>query len=107
MWPPATGYRLGQCFCPHTAALRDCLAAMNIKTIAQLAYSPAMVPVDYFLFPRGKAELAAISVTQETFHKTWDGVMRIIAKEDFIAAFRRWMERWEKCIRIGDDFIKK
>jgi hypothetical protein len=47
-----------------------------------------MVPVDYFLFPRMKAGLAAISMTQETFQKTWDGVMRVIDKGDFIAAFR-------------------
>jgi hypothetical protein len=87
--------------------VHDCLAAMDVKNIAQLAYSPAMVSVDYFLFPRGKAELATISMTQETFHKTWDGVMRIIAKEDFIAASRRWKERCEQCTGIGDDYVKK
>jgi hypothetical protein len=48
-----------------------------------------MVPVDYFLFPRMKAGLAVISMTQETFQQTRDGVMRVIAKGDIIAAFRR------------------
>jgi hypothetical protein len=66
-----------------------------------------MVPVYYFLFLRMKAGLAAISMTQETFQKIWDGVTRVIAKKDFIATFRRWKERCKKCVGIGDGFVKK
>jgi hypothetical protein len=58
-----------------------------------------MVSVDHFLFPRVKAELAAISMMQETFQKTGDGVLRTIAKEGLVAAFRRrWKERRKKYI---------
>jgi hypothetical protein len=48
-----------------------------------------MVPVDYFLFPRVKRELGVISVMQESFKESWDGVARTIAKDDFTAAFRQ------------------
>jgi hypothetical protein len=48
-----------------------------------------MAPADYFLFPRVNTELGVISVMQESFKKTWDGVARTIAKDDFTAAFRR------------------
>jgi hypothetical protein len=61
-----------------------------------------MVTVDYFLFTWTKTELLVISVTQESSKKTWDGVARIVAKEDFTTAFRRWQERYKKCDRIGN-----
>jgi hypothetical protein len=51
-----------------------------------------MVKAEYFLLPRVKAELAAISVMQESFQKTWDGVAGTITKEDFTTAFRRWKD---------------
>jgi histone-lysine N-methyltransferase SETMAR len=74
----------------HTAAtVQDYLAAKSIKTIPHPPYSPDLAPADYFLFPRVKAELAGISMTQDTFQKKWDGVLRTIAKDDFAAAFRR------------------
>ncbi len=54
-----------------------------------------------------KAELAGQTLTQETFKKSWDGVFRSIAKEDFAAAFRRWNERCEKCILVGGNYVEK
>jgi hypothetical protein len=39
---------------------------------------------------RINTELADISMAKETLQKAWDGVLRIIAKEDFAAMFRRW-----------------
>jgi hypothetical protein len=54
-----------------------------------------------------KAELAGISMTQDTFQKKWGGVLRTIAKDDFAAAFRRWKERCEKCVRVGGGYVEK
>jgi hypothetical protein len=73
-----------------TVIMQNCRAAMNIKTIWHLANTPELVPVDCFLFPRVKAELADISVTHEAFQKAWDGVQRTIDKKGFAAAQRRW-----------------
>jgi hypothetical protein len=66
-----------------------------------------MVSLDHFLLPRGKAELSAISVMQGTFQKTWDGVMRTIAKEDIVAVFRRWKERRKSAFGSGVALMKK
>jgi hypothetical protein len=71
------------------ATVQDCLAAMNTNTFAQPPYSSDTVNVGYILFLRVKAELAAISWMRETFYKTWAGVLGAIAKEDFVATFRR------------------
>jgi hypothetical protein len=54
-----------------------------------------------------KAERAGQTLTQETFKNCWEGVIRSIAKEDFTAAFRRWKERCEKCIRVGGNYVEK
>jgi hypothetical protein len=71
----------------------DYLAAMSTKIIWQPLYLLDMVKADYFLLPKVKAELAVISVMQESLKETWDGVARTIAKEDFTMAFWRWKER--------------
>jgi hypothetical protein len=87
--------------------VQDCMAAMNMKTISQLTYSLVMAPTDYFLLTRMKAELVAISVTQQPLQKTWDGVLRTIAEEDWVAALRRWKEPWKKCVWIDGDNVEK
>jgi histone-lysine N-methyltransferase SETMAR len=92
----------------HTAAtVTDFLAAKGVKTVPHPPYSPDLAPADFFLFLKVKAELAGQTLTQETFKKSWEGVVRSIAKEDFAAAFRRWMERCEKCIRVGSNYVEK
>jgi hypothetical protein len=48
----------------------DYLAAMSTKLIWQPLYPLDMVKEGCFLLPRVKAELAAISVTQESFKET-------------------------------------
>jgi hypothetical protein len=77
------------------------LAAMNPKINWNPLYSLDLVPADYFLFPRVKTELSVISVAQESSKKSWDGVAKTIAKEDFTASLWRWQEQYEKCNTIG------
>jgi hypothetical protein len=33
--------------------------------------------------------------------------MRTITVEEFTATFQSWLERCEKCIRIGGDYVEK
>jgi hypothetical protein len=68
---------------------------------------PDLAPADFFLIRRVKTELAGLSLKMETFQKSWEGIVRTIPKEDFAAAFRRWMECCEKCVRIGGDYVEK
>jgi histone-lysine N-methyltransferase SETMAR len=92
----------------HTAAtFQEYLVAKGVKTLRHPPDSPDLAPADFFLFPRVKTELAGLSMNQETFQKSWEGVVRTIPKEDFATAFRQWMERCEKCVRIGGDNVKK
>jgi hypothetical protein len=87
--------------------LVDFLVAKGMKMVPHPSYSPDPALADFFLFPRVKAELAGLTLTQETFKNTWEGVVRCIAKEAFAASFRRWKEWCEKCIWVGGNYVKK
>jgi histone-lysine N-methyltransferase SETMAR len=92
----------------HTATVvQEFLAAKSIKTIAHPPYSPDLAPADYFLFPRVKTELAGVSLNQDTFRTGWMRALRTIRKDDYATAFRRWLERYEKCIQIGGEYVEK
>jgi hypothetical protein len=43
--------------------------------------------VGFFLFPIVKSELAGLSLTQESFQKSWEGAVRTISQDDFATAF--------------------
>jgi hypothetical protein len=45
----------------------DILAAKGVKTAPHAPNSPDLAPVDFFLFPRVKAEFAGLMLMQETF----------------------------------------
>ena len=92
----------------HTAAVvKDWFAANGIRLLPHPAYSPDLAPADFFLFKRVKEELAGLTLSQDTIKKVWEGVIRSIAVEEFAAAFSKWLDRSEKCIRIGGDYIEK
>jgi hypothetical protein len=51
-------------------------------------YSLNLTPADYLLFQRVREELARICLSQGSLTKTWDGVIRIIAVDDFSVEYR-------------------
>ncbi len=60
----------------HTAAtVQEYLAAKGIKTLRHPPYLSDLAPADFFLFPRVKIKLAGLSLKQETFQKSWEGVV--------------------------------
>jgi histone-lysine N-methyltransferase SETMAR len=92
----------------HTAAVvRDWLAARQVQMIEHPPYSPDLAPADFFLFPKLKMQLAGLTLTQNTFENTWEGVIRNLSKDDFATTFRRWYERCEKCVQIGGNYVEK
>jgi len=92
----------------HTAAVvQNWLAANSVQLLSHPPYSPDLAPADFFLFRRVKEELAGHTLSQDTIKKTWEGVMRTIAVQEFAVAFTKWLDRCQKCIRIGGDYIEK
>jgi histone-lysine N-methyltransferase SETMAR len=92
----------------HTAAVVQAwIAANNVQVLEHPPYSPDLAPADFFLFRRVKEELAGKRLTPETLKKTWDGVTRSIGVDEFAAAFRRWLDRCNKCIRLNGGYVEK
>ncbi len=91
----------------HTAkVVQEFLAKKKDQTaLPPPPYSFDLAPADYFLFPKLKKELAGITMIQEEFKKEWEGVLRVISREEFTKAFLRWYERCEKCIRIDRNYV--
>jgi hypothetical protein len=59
------------------------------------------------LFRKVKEGLGGQSLDQDTIKNAWEGVTRSITAVDFAAAFRSWLERCKKCVRLGGEFVKK
>jgi histone-lysine N-methyltransferase SETMAR len=90
----------------HTAKkVQRFLAKKKIQVIPHPSYSPDLAPVDYFLFPTLKRELAGLSMSLVEFKTKWEGVMRTLTEDDL--AFERWQHRCKKCVRIGGGYVEK
>jgi histone-lysine N-methyltransferase SETMAR len=83
------------------------LAKKKIQVIPHPPYSPDLAPVDYFLFPMLKRELAGLSMSLDEFKTKWEGVVRTLTEDDFARAFERWQHRCKKCISIGSGYVEK
>ena len=67
---------------------------MGINVVPQPPYSPDLAPCDVWLFPKlrgGRYEMKE-AMTQ---------VIDMLTQEDFHGAFRKLLERYNKCIAAG------
>ena len=82
------------------------ITAKGIQMIGHLLYSPELAPTGFFLFPMVKKELAGLSLTQETFKKSWEGVVRL--RQRGLCHHLQSMD-WalQNCVCIVNDYVKK
>jgi hypothetical protein len=74
------------------------------------ANSPDLAPADLFLFWKVKEELASLSLDENSFKKTWGGIVRTITADEFATTVilvlqemysnRRWIHR-KKPLKIN------
>lgn len=95
--------------CPihKSRVVSEFIQEMGIKLLQHPPYSPDLAPADFFLFPKVKDALSGLTLTRDSFKGHYDGVIQTISKEDFLAAFKKWISRNEKCIRIRGDYVEK
>ncbi len=76
---------------------------MGIKTVPRLLDSPDLAPCDFCLFPKLKEKLRGCRYeTIEEMKKVIDTLIQ----EDFHGAFQKLLERYNKCIAAGGDYLK-
>ena len=76
---------------------------MGIKTVPQRPYSPDLAPCDFWLFPK------LTGCRYETIEEMKEAVMKVIdtlTQENFLGAFQKLLEQYNKCIAAGGDLSK-
>ena len=76
---------------------------MGNKTVLQPPYSPEIAPCDFSLFRKLRG------CGFETNEEIWEAVTKIIdtlTQEDFHEAFQKFLERYNKCIAAGGDYLE-
>ena len=76
---------------------------MGIKTVPQPPYSPDLAPSDFWLFPKLR------DYRYETSEEMKEAVTKVIdtlTQEDFYGAFQKLLERYNKCIAAGGDYVE-
>ena len=76
---------------------------MGIKTVPHSPYSPDLAPCDFWLFPRLRG------CRYETIEEMKEAVTKVIdtlTQEDLHEAFQKLLERYNKCIAAGGNYLE-
>ena len=76
---------------------------MGIKTVFHPQYNPDLAPCDFWLFPKLRG------CCYETIEEMKEAMMKVIdtrSQEDFHGAFKKLLERYNKCIAAGGDYFE-
>ena len=94
---------------PHVSLLtREFLARRGIQVVSHPPYSPDLAPADFWLFPHVKSNIAGCRFdTFQDVKSAWEGVTTPMAPSEFAGAFDKWLQRWERCIERGGDYVEK
>ena len=93
----------GQCTVHNSILVTDYLTKMDIKTVPQSPCSPDLSPCDFWLFPKLRGcRYETIEAMKESVTK----VINTFTQEDFHGAFQKLLERYNKCIAPGGDYLE-
>ena len=76
---------------------------MGIKTVPQPPYSPDLAPCDFGLYPKLRG------CRYETIEEMKEAVTKVtdtLTQEDFYGALEKLLERYNKCIAAGGDYLE-
>ena len=76
---------------------------MGINIVPHPPYSPDLAPSDFSLFPKLNG------CRYETIEDMKEGVTKVIdtlTQEDLHGAFQKLLERYNKCIAVGGDYLE-
>ena len=76
---------------------------MGIQTVPQPSYSSDLAPCDFWLFPKLRG---CRYETIEGMKEAVTMVIDMLAQEDFHGASQKLMERYNKCIAAGGDYLE-
>jgi len=84
------------------------MLTLKFEVFSHLPYSPDLVPSDFDFFPHLKRDLKGTHFTSDDEVKqamtSW---IKQRTPEFFIDGMRKLVLRWEKCIELQGDYVKK
>ena len=89
----------GQC----SILVTDYLTKMGIMTVLHPPYSPDLAPCDFCFFPKLRG---CRYETIETMKEAVTKVIDTLTREDFHGSFQKLLERYNKCIEVGRDYLE-
>ena len=92
----------------HTSLLvRQFLSNKNITVCPHQPYSPDLAPCDFWLFTKVKMTMKGkhFELIQD-IEATMPAQLKTLTKEDFQNCFRKWQERWDKCVRSEGGYFE-
>jgi len=98
-------YDNAQC---HTSLLvRQFLSNKNITVCPHPPYSPDLAPCDFWLFPKVKMTMKGKRFESiQDIEAATTAQLKTLTKEDFQNCFRKWQERWDKCVRSEGEYFE-
>ena len=88
----------------NSILITDYLSKLDIKTVPQPLYSPDLALCDFWFFPK------LTGCRYETIEEMKEAVTKVIdtlTQEDFHGAFKKLLERYNKCIAAGGDYFEE
>jgi len=70
-------------------------------------YSPDLAPCDFYLFSKMKLQLKGrCFVSTEEIKAELQQVLNTLTSADFNECFKKWQNRWDRCIQAQGDYFE-
>jgi len=92
--------KFGNTPCHKSLLVRQFLPNKNIIVCPHSLYSQALASYDFWLFPKVKMTMKGKHFESfQDMEAATTAQLKTLMKEDFQNCFRKWQERWDKCVR--------
>jgi len=86
--------------CHSSLLVRQFLSNKNIMVCPHTPCSSDLAPYDFWLFPRVKMAMKGKRFESiQDIESATTAQLKTLTKENFQNCFRKWQERWDKCVR--------
>jgi len=94
---------------PHMCKLvTKFLAKKGIEVVPHPPYSPDMAPSDFFLYPSMKSNMRGVKYeSREEIIQAVYAELKRLSKNGLSHVFEMWRHRWNKCIRLQGEYVKR
>ncbi len=87
---------------------KELFKRLGIKTLPHPPFSPDLAKCDFWLFPNLENHIRGTKFdNRKELMDTVIGYCNMVSKNGLEFVFRKWTERWDKCIKMRGFTLKK